>query len=198
LHLAANDEIYFSITKDIPRTGASTLRRGDILSSAGRIVRSEANLFVRWGVPAGVSPGVDALYVWPNGEIWFSTENGFTNNAAIAISAGDIISDQGYVAYRNEALLNPFAPAEQDMDFGLDALVIISDAAASKAATQFLDIVVTDTGVDLRWESTARLFQLERASAVEGPYAPVTEIMMERAAHDATGGQAAFYRLRQW
>jgi hypothetical protein len=198
LHLAANDEIYFSITKDIPRAGAATLHRGDILSNSGRLVRTEANLLLRWNVPAGTSVGVDALYVWPNGEIWFSPENGFTNSVGVAVSPGDIISDQGYVAFRNDALLRPFAPAEQNTDFGLDALVVVSDAAASKANTQFLEVNVTDSGVDLRWDSTARLFQVERASRVEGPYVPITDISGETAAHDSGVGAASFYRVRQW
>jgi hypothetical protein len=198
LHLAPNDEIYFSITKDIPRAGAATLHRGDILSNSGRIVRTEANLLVRWNVPAGVSVGVDALFVWPNGEIWFSTENGFTNTAGVAVSSGDIISDQGYVAFRNYALLRPFAPTEQNSDFGLDALVVVSDAAASQANNQFLDVSLTDDGVDLRWDSTARLFQVEHASAVEGPYTPATAIIVERAAHIDSPNAPGFYRIRQW
>lgn len=198
LHLAANDEIYFSISKDIPRNGAATLHRGDILSNSGRIVRTEANLLVRWNVPAGTSVGLDGLYVWPNGEIWFSTENGFTNTAGIAVSAGDIISDQGYIAFRNDALLRPFAPVEQNTDFGLDGLVIVSDAAASNANTRFFDASVTDAGIDLRWDSTARLFQLERATKVEGPYTPITGIIGETSAHDSTLNATAFYRIRQW
>jgi hypothetical protein len=198
LHLAANDEIYFSISKDIPRAGAATLHRGDILSNSGRIVRTEANLLIRWNLPAGVTVGVDALYVWPNGEIWFSTEDGFTNTIGIVVSAGDIISDQGYVAFRNDALLRPFAPTEQNMDFGLDAIVIVSDAAASNANTQFLNVAVTDAGVDLEWDSAARLFQVERATKVEGPYTAITEILGETFAHDSTPNTTAFYRIGQW
>jgi hypothetical protein len=198
LQLAANDEVYFSIARDIPRAGAVTLHRGDILSNTGRIVRTEANLYLRWNVPVGVSAGADAVYIWPNGEIWFSPENAFTNTAGISVSAGDIISDQGYVAYRNAALMNPFAPTEQNDDFGIDALVIVSDADARKANTQFLDISVTDTGVDLHWDSTARLFQLERAIKVEGPYSPVTGIVFEQSAHDSILQPTGFYRIRQW
>lgn len=199
LHIASEDEIYFSISKDIPRTGATTLRRGDILSNSGRIVRSEANLFVRWSLPAGVSAGLDALYVWPNGEIWFSTENGFTNTAGVVVSDGDIISDQGYVAFRNAALVRSFGPMEENTDFGLDALVIISDAAASKAATQILETKVDASGVDLRWESTARVFQVERAFNIEGPYGPVTPLTLGTSAHVfPASGAAVFFRVRQW
>lgn len=198
LHIAANEEIYFSITKEIPRAGASTLHRGDILSNTGRIVRTEANLFARWNLAPGTSAGVDALYIWPNGEIWFSTENGFTNNAAVGVSEGDIISDQGYVAFRNDAVVSAFEPADRSVDFGLDALVMISDAAASKATTQILEVNVTDAGVDLRWDSTARVFQVDRANKVEGPYSPITDLIIERSFHDSAFGAAAFYRIRQW
>jgi hypothetical protein len=111
LHIKADDEIYFSIAKDIPRTGAATLHRGDILSSKGRIVRTEANLLVNWK-PRTTPVGVDALYIWPSGEIWFSPEFDFTSGDGTAISAGDIISDQGYIAFRNSALTSPFNPTD--------------------------------------------------------------------------------------
>jgi hypothetical protein len=197
LHLAANDEIYFSIAKDIPRTGAVTLHRGDILSNTGRIVRTESNLYLRWNLPAGFSAGVDALYVWPNGEIWFSAENAFTNTTSEIVAEGDIISDQGYVAFRNADLVHTFGPTENS-DFGLDALVIVSDAAASKAGTQIVEVTAGATGVDLRWESTARVFQIEWATSVDGPYTPVTGLILGTAAHTFSTSAAAFYRIRQW
>jgi hypothetical protein len=198
LHIKADDEIYFSISKDIPRTGATTLHRGDILSSQGRIVRTEANLLTRWISSPTTPIGVDALYVWPNGEIWFSTENDFTSSSGIAISAGDIISDQGYIAFRNSALTSPFNPTDSVSDFGLDALVVISDAAASTAPTQIAEITPVDSGFDLRWQSDARLFQVERATAVEGPYIPFTGFIFDMNAHDSGVGSSSFYRIRQW
>jgi len=197
LHIKADDEIYFSISKDIPRTGATTLHRGDILSSKGRIIRTEANLFSRWtSSAAGI--GVDALYVWPNGEIWFSTENDFTSSGGIPISAGDIISDQGYVAFRNSALTGPFNPTDAIADFGLDALAIISDAAANTTPTQIVEFAPVDGGFDLRWESAARVFQVERAATITGPWATVTGLTLDQTAHDDFIGPAAFYRIRQW
>jgi hypothetical protein len=197
LHIKSDDEIYFSISKDIPRTGATTLHRGDILSSKGRIIRTEANLFSRWtSSAAGI--GVDALYVWPNGEIWFSTENDFTSSGGIPVSAGDIISDQGYVAFRNSVLTGPFNPTDAIADFGLDALVIISDAAANTAPTRIVEFAPVDGGFDVRWESAARIFQVERAATITGPWATVTGLTLEQTAHDDFIGPAAFYRIRQW
>jgi hypothetical protein len=144
------------------------------------------------------SVGVDALYFWPNGEIWFSPEVAFTTTSGLSVLPGDILSDQGYVVYRNVDLLRPFAPLEEKVDFGLDAMTIISDAAASLAENQITEITVAPDGVNLRWEGLARIYQVERATSVEGPYAPIDGLTLEREAHDDFTGPGAFYRVRQW
>jgi hypothetical protein len=196
LHIVSEDEVYFSISKEVTRTNGAKLRRGDILSNKGRIVRSEAALLLRYQNPLTNSVGVDALYLWPNGEIWFSVETNF-NSAIGQIDAGDLISDQGYIAVRNVDLVARFKP-QRLTSVGLDAISIISDAQVSSGAGEIVEFNVTDEGADLRWESTGRVFLVEKALAVEGPYLPLSEIIIERTYHDAAAGAAAFYRLRQW
>jgi hypothetical protein len=196
LHIVSEDEVYFSIAKSVTRTGGK-LSAGDILSSKGRIVRTEANLLLHFINPLTTSVGVDALYVWPNGEIWFSTQLGFTN-ANASVSAGDILSDQGYVALRNSDITAAFTPIANVSDLGLDAITLISDAAASRANCQITGIDLADKGVDIRWESLGRVFQLERASAITGPFTPITDIIIERHAQDVPPNATAFYRVRQW
>lgn len=196
--IVSDEEVYFSVSREVTRSNGAKLKPGDILSSQGRIVRSEANLLIRFMNPLVGSVGVDALYVWPNGEIWFSPQTGFTGTGGVIVEAGDILSDQGYIVYRNFDLLAPFAAVEPISDFGLDAMTIVSDAAASGAPIQITDVSAGPGGVDLRWEGLARIFQLERATSVEGPYSPMGGLMLEREAHDDFTAGNAFYRVRQW
>jgi hypothetical protein len=194
VHVVSEDEVYFSISKNVTRSNGAKLSRGDILSNKGRIVRTEAALMLRYQNPLRNAVGVDAIYFWPNGEIWFSTENSFTNGFGV-FGHGDILSDQGYVALRNAdlTLKDSSLPSA-----GLDSITIISDVTASAAAGQIVEFNLAPGGMDLRWESLGRVFRLEKASAVEGPWLPLTEITVERSVRDAVLGGAAFYRVRQW
>lgn len=194
LHFAAGDEIYFSVSKQVARANGGVLRRGDILSNKGRVVRTEAALLQRFINPLAESVGVDALYYWPNGEIWFSTETGFTSGNW-TVAEGDILSDQGYVVYRNLDLLERFAPLERLADFGLDAMTVVSDVSTNTTPTLIAEVELAGNEIELRWESQARFFQVERADAVEGPYQPLTPITLERSLRVAAAG---FYRVRQW
>ncbi len=197
LHIFADDEFYFSISKQAARATGGVLRRGDILSSKGKIIRTEANLLVRFLSPLVESVGVDALHRWPSGELWFSTETGFTAGG-VTVEPGDVISDQGYVAIRNRDLMAAFAPLERLADFGLDAMTIISDAAAAGTPAQLGELLVGEGTIELGWEGSGRVFQVERARTVEGPYIPITDLTLERTAVDHSTGPAGFYRVRQW
>jgi hypothetical protein len=199
LHMLSEDEIYFSIAKEAQRSAGAILKRGDILSSKGKVIRTESALLLRFINPLTNSVGVDALFVWPNGEIWFSTEESFNTSSLGAIAAGDILSDQGYVVARNLDLLAPFAPVEDRADFGLDAMTIVTDVAASTAVTQIGEMPLpVDGTVELMWDSAARVFQVEAATVVDGPYAPVTDMMLERRARLPANDVAEFFRVRQW
>lgn len=195
VHLLNEFDVYFSISREVTRAGGKTLKPGDIISSDGRIFRTEADLFLRFN-PGGVI-GIDALYIWPNGEVWFSPQAGFSANG-FTIQQGDILSDQGYIVLRNGDLVGRFAPIEDVADFGLDALTIISDVSVTPGLTTITEVNSGGGGLDLSWEGAGRVFQLERASSVEGPYLPLSDVTPDRTAHDDPPGAAAFYRVRQW
>jgi hypothetical protein len=127
--LLENGEILFSIEKDFfSESLGRSVRKGDLLSSKGFIVRSNEQLVARFQ-PADPKKdyGLDAIFVWPNGEVWFSVETGFYGQHFEPYNAGDLLSDQGYVVYRNLELLGAFQPLEDLADFGLDALWIVTD-----------------------------------------------------------------------
>jgi hypothetical protein len=195
LHIKSEDEFYFSISKEVTRSNGGKLRRGDILSNKGQIFRSEANLLFRYQNPFTNSVGIDALHIWPNGEIWFSTEGSF-ESAVGAIDAGDIISDQGYVAVRNADLVAVFKPSEPNV--GLDAITIISDTSANAAATQIVEFSLGAEGSAIRWDGAGRFFQLEKGDSVVGPWHAISDIMTDRQFQDSTVFDSAFYRVRQW
>ncbi|HYV31833.1 MAG TPA: hypothetical protein VEO53_12115, partial [Candidatus Binatia bacterium] len=145
--------------------------------------------------------GLDAVWVWPSGEIWFSTEDGFYGQHFDYYGPGDLLSDQGYVVYTNLELLGAFAPTEDLGDFGLDALFIVSDAAPPLPGSQFTGVrrrLATGV-VELQWEGQGRVFQVQRAPDVAGPYLPVSEIVPDLFYNDPSAvGRQSFYRLRQW
>lgn len=94
----------------------------DLLSDQGYVVRPIWRLLERFH-PLGpiVSPGLDGVAVLPNGEIYFSVEEGFFDAVYGPISAGDLLSDAGYVVARNYELVRSFHPMSV-RDVGLDAL----------------------------------------------------------------------------
>jgi len=73
------------------------LSRGDILSDTGGVFMTHQQLLANFQ-PAVTNHdfGLDALYVFPSGEIWFSVEESFTDNRLGAIQSGDLLSSLGY------------------------------------------------------------------------------------------------------
>jgi hypothetical protein len=200
----ADGTIYFSITTNAVAPKAGMLFRGDILSDAGARIRSNQQLLSRFHPPVvDHDYGLDALRVWPRGEIWFSTEEGFNDTALGQILAGDVLSDQGFVVVHNLELVSAFAPLEDVADFGLDALYIVTDATPPETAPKINSIVGPGPGgnITLDWTGNGRVFQLEKAAAATGPFAPVSPYMVDlnwldsRAAQNDSNG---FYRVRQW
>ncbi|MBI4584834.1 MAG: hypothetical protein HY717_12535 [Planctomycetes bacterium] len=97
--------------------------RGDLLREDGTIFKTQAELLARFKpAAAGKSFGLDAVHLWPHGEVWFSTEASFEDGRLGHIGHGDVLSDNGRVVIRNLDLLGPFGPLEDLADFGLDAL----------------------------------------------------------------------------
>ncbi|MBN2271595.1 MAG: hypothetical protein JXN61_13335 [Sedimentisphaerales bacterium] len=100
---------------------------GDLLDERGLVFKSSSDL-MRNFQPIDPMPkvfGLDAAYVWPNGEVWFSITTSFTDLRLGHIGYGDLLSDTGRVVIRNLDLLGPFAPVEDLADFGLDTVTIV-------------------------------------------------------------------------
>jgi hypothetical protein len=75
-------EIWFSIEDNFfsERLGV-LLRRGDLLSDSGVVVRTHDALLAEFHPPPIPHDyGLDAIHVWPGGEIWFSLEEGFQDD----------------------------------------------------------------------------------------------------------------------
>lgn len=106
-----------------------TLGHGDLLNSDGTIFKTSEELLARFHpilpVPKEFVFGLDAAYVWPNGEVWFSIENGFTDVELGPIGEGDLLSSVGRIVMTNRQLLREFKPIEDLADFGLDAIEFI-------------------------------------------------------------------------
>jgi hypothetical protein len=99
----------------------------DLLSEDGRIFKSIGDLMANFTPiePRPIRFGLDAVYVWPHGEVWFSIEESFAELRWGYINHGDLLSDTGRIVARNLELLTEFAPVEDLDDFGLDALHIL-------------------------------------------------------------------------
>ncbi|HUS36202.1 MAG TPA: hypothetical protein VM680_12695 [Verrucomicrobiae bacterium] len=202
LQLEGSNKIYFSTKQDM---NDGTIGHGDIVlvdtdAPTGSVFKKNADLLARFHPAVAQDYGLDAIYIWPNGEIWFSTASEFTDNELGAISDGDLLSDAGYIVYRNADLTAALQPlGEPPTNFGLDALFVISDFAAT---TEDVSLAV---GIDrasnaalLSWKGTGRVFQLYRAADVTGPWEVWTPIMAESQLLEPLASARSFYRLRQW
>jgi hypothetical protein len=197
-------EILFSIREGAFSQQLGTmLGPGDMLSNRGQRVRSAQDLIAAFQpTDPEVDPGLDALYVWPSGEVWFSTETGFDTQSGV-VGPGDLLSDQGYVVFRNLDLVQPFGPLEDLADFGLDALWIVSDSSVAPGPPTLTSISLTThpPGLVIRGAGSGSAFQLEKAVDPAGPYLPLSPIGPDNAWVDAleSGGQVRrFYRAVQW
>jgi hypothetical protein len=196
----APDEYYFSIKTNLhSQSIGADIFRGDILSSKGRIIKTRQQLIsALQPLDLETDTGLDAFYIWPHGEVWFSTERGFDTFIG-PVSPGDIVSDRGYIVFRNLNLLQPFAPREDASNFGLDALMVITDAVSVvPVAPNFVFIGRENNGVRIRWDRAGKASQLEKATFVTGPYAPISPIIAENSWFDPVLGSAGFYRVRRW
>lgn len=205
LQVFDSGEIYFSV-KDtfFSESLGVTIRRGDLLSSKGLIVKTQEQLLAKFRPPPiPMDFGLDAVYVWPSGEIWFSLEETFQDDSLGIVRHGDLLSDCGEIIYRNYDLLRNFQPLEELADFGLDAVFIVSDATALPAG------VARCTGMELlpdgvirtHWKTTGKLRQLEKATSVLGPWKAISPITVDLTFDDPEGQNhvpQAFYRLREW
>jgi hypothetical protein len=199
-----NGEIWFSIESSFfsERLGR-TLRRGDLLSSAGTVIRTNESLVAAFQpLDPKQDYGLDAFYVWPSGETWFSVETGFYGQHFDGYQRGDLLSDRGYVVYRALDLVAAFQPLEDLADFGLDALCILTDLTPNPPATTPLPMRARPSGtsVILSVPGGTGFYQFEKAPSVEGPWLPVGPVLTQPQAVDAgglTNGSSGFYRCWQ-
>lgn len=100
------------------------ISHGDLLTEDGTIFRTNKQLLSRfhWVGETVGGLGLDAVFVWPYGEIWFSTEDSFDDLVLGHVGHGDLLNDRGRIVMRNLDLMRFFAPMEKLDDFGLDAL----------------------------------------------------------------------------
>jgi hypothetical protein len=204
VQMMSNGEILFSISTNVfsDKLGVN-LSRGDLLSSTGQIVKTSQQLLSAFQPnPKDGDYGLAAFHVWPSGEVWFNTETGF-NSSLGPLLAGDLLSDRGYIVFHNLELVSAFAPVEDLNNFGLDALFLVTDTLPPLPAPRLSVPSRSLSPPDflLQWDSSGRVFQLQRASVVTGPYLPVSPIIpdLRWLDMDSSGsGAAAFYRLRSW
>ena len=145
--------------------------------------------------------GLDALYILPSGEIWFSVEEGFTDSRLGTIQTGDLLSSFGYRVFRNAALLAAFAPADPSQDYGLDALFVVTDTQPPKPPPRIVCHRRTGGWLHLEWDGEGAVFQVETARSLDGPWTPVSEVVPDLSGDSpcgASAGGSGFYRLRQW
>ena len=204
LQVVDTNEVYFSVKTNFwSKKLGQWMRRGDLLSSQGMLVKSNEELVARFnpGEPKN-DYGLDALYVWPDGEIWFSVEDGFYGSHFDYYGPGDLLSDQGYVVYRNLDLMAAFQPLEDLADFGLNALYTFSDFSAPPVPAPIagLSVDAPINGLILHAASNG-WFQLERTTDVLGPWIPTGPIADGTNFTDPgglTNFPQAFYRIRQF
>ena len=195
-------EILFSIQSSLTATSGLTLSRGDILSDQGRIFMTHQQLLANFQ-PTNTNHdfGLDALYIFPSGEIWFSVEEGFTDNRLGTVGAGDLLSSLGYRVFNNQDLVAAFAPADPSQDYGLDALFVITDMRPPRQPPRIIKQSWSGSLMHLEWDGEGDVFQLESAPALLGSWWPCSDIRPDLSndmAVDMTGRESGFYRVRQW
>ncbi len=207
---STNGVILFSTTTNFVSPRIGELSSGDVFSYSivngaptNQLVQSSQQLLSKFRpVVTATNYGLDALYVWPSGEIWFSTELGFDDQGVGPISDGDVLSDQGYRVYPNAELLGGFGAAENNKGYGLDSLFIVTDVTPSPPGRPFLRITTKPNGdVALDWTAAGQAFQVEKSTNVIGPYLPLPAILAGTSFIDSNAVQnatASFYRVRQW
>jgi len=207
LKVADDGTIYFSVQTNFYSAALGrSIQTGDLLSDSGAVVRTEGDLLARFNpTKPAADYGLAAVFRWPSGEVWFSTTRGFTGLDGNSYAAGDLLSDQGYVVYRNADLLSPFRPAAGSTDLGLDALYVITDIPGTGLAPSLLAAPQATNeppaSLALRWAGAGHVFQLERASNPAGPYFPASPIDTDAQFVDAgvlTNQVQAFYQVHQW
>jgi hypothetical protein len=199
-------ETYFSVqTNFYSKKLGLEIQTGDVLSDSGTIVRSASQLLAAFS-PANPTAdyGLTAFCVWPGGEIWFATTQGFYDSASNFYAPGDLLSDNGYVVYRNPELVSAFAGPGAAPGLGLNALFVVSDVTPLNGPAQLSmpqRASQPPASLTFQWQGGGRVFQLERAAGLAEPFLPASPMdtigsFTDAGILDAQG--QALYRVHQW
>jgi len=192
-------EILFSIQSNLVTAVGTKLSRGDILSDQGRILMANQQLMANFHpTVTNYDFGLDALHILPSGEIWFSVEEGFTDSQIGAVKAGDLLSSYGFRVFNNEDLVAAFAPADPSLDYGLDALFVVTDTEPVRAAPRFVRQSAAGGSLHLEWDGDGAVFQIEHASNLGGPWTNCSPVLPDLSGDPERNEPSGFFRLRQW
>jgi hypothetical protein len=99
--------------------------------------------------------------------------------------------------------MSAFSPLEDLLDFGLDAVVVVTDNASAAAPPRITSYQWRQPTriLELGWQGEGKVFQVESAPSAAGPWLPAGGV--EPAAQTSLdfSGEAAptrLFRLRQW
>jgi hypothetical protein len=182
-------------------TLGEVIGRGDLMTSSGQRLRTNAELLKAFHPSQPDHDyGLDAVFLWPGGEIWFSTEEPVPLEGGVILSDGDLLSDTGRVIYGNLELLQRFAPIEDRTSFGLDALVIATDATNPADPPRITSIRFdpATSGLALTWTGDGRFFQVERAGQLDGAFAAAGPVVAGLTQTLPATDASSFFRIRQW
>lgn len=174
---------------------------GDLMASDGRLLFTNQDLLRAFHpLEPDLDYGLDAVFVWPSGEVWFSTGMTVELEGFRLLLDGDLLSSTGRVIYGNLELLTWFGPLEDAANFGLDALVIATDATepSPEPPVATLQVEAARQQILVRWTGRGRFFQVEAAASPAGPFNPVTPLVVARSQTLPLTAETAYYRVRQW
>ncbi|MFM7101969.1 MAG: hypothetical protein ACKO3N_12450 [Verrucomicrobiota bacterium] len=194
-------EILFSTVTDVP-TERGRLGHGDVLGSNGEVRHRLPELlapFQPQPLPGGgaPTPGLDALHVWPHGEVWFSVAEGFASATLGFVQAGDLLSSGGWRVFGNLELLEQFAPLEDLADFGLTSARAITDVSPPPAPARLRNPAVA-ADVALSWAGAGRVHQVEHSPGLGQPFVPATPLLPCTNAVLPAAAAPGWYRVRSW
>ncbi len=122
-------EIWFSTAKGFtsqPEGGGSTwVSSGDIVSTAGRVVKQNFELVGKLGfMPVVPDLGVKDFDILPGGEIAFSMEQAQFSETLGDLTTGDLVTDRGRILKKWSSLLETFSPDPLPVPAGLGAVQV--------------------------------------------------------------------------
>jgi hypothetical protein len=189
-----------------------TLGRGDLLAVSydfplgASVRRTNAELLAKFHPPDPKHDyGLDGVYLWWRGETWFSLEEGFVDSQLGAISEGDLLSDAGYIIFRNADLLRNFS-VDAESDFGLRDFFVVTQAGypATSWVLNPLQLDRVSGDASLSWRpslASGPVVQVERAPHFGLPFEPISPVITETQWTDhgtLKTNRSGIYRLREF